>query len=318
MKILLTADWHIKYGQKKIPKDWAENRYKMFFDKVRYLEEDHDLHIISGDIFDRVPTLEESAIYFEFVAGVSIPTIITTGNHESLTKKKSFLKYFEYVTNGLNPLVRVVTDISTGADHGFDDVNFYVVPYECIKLEKTWQELNAWPIFTHVRGNIEPHVKSEIPLEWLDKFPIVFAGDLHSHKDSQRNIVYPGSPMTTTFHRSLTKGVNGAISIDTDDWSWEWIDLELPQLIRKTVSDKHEMVATDYHHTIYELEGTMSSLAGEVDNELLDKKVIKRSSQASLVLDKEMTIEDELKEYLEFVLELPDDEIEQVMAVYNE
>ena len=57
-------------------------------------------------------------------------------------------------------------------------------------------------MFTHVRGEIPPHVKPEVDLDMFEDFPVVFAGDLHAHSNTQRNIVYPGSPMTTSFHRS--------------------------------------------------------------------------------------------------------------------
>ena len=191
-----------------------------------------------------------------------------------------------------------------------------MVPYEDIKKEATWKNLPKVPIFTHVRGAIEPHVKPEIDLTWLDKFPIVFAGDLHSHANTQRNIVYPGSPMTTSFHRSRTKNTNGYISIETDDWSWTWNDFLLPQLIRKTVTNKEDIVPTDFDHTIYELEGSMDEVAGGIDNELLDKKIIRRSYEVALILNEKMTLAEELKEYLEYVLDIEDPN--RIMEVFYE
>ena len=61
------------------------------------------------------------------------------------------------------------------------------------------------PLFTHVRGEIPPHVKPEVELDRFEDFPVVFAGDLHAHSNTQKNIVYPGSPMTTSFHRKEVK-----------------------------------------------------------------------------------------------------------------
>ena len=316
MKILLTADIHIKLGQKNVPVDWAINRYNMFFDKISVLEDDHDMHIISGDLFDRYPTLPELQLYYTLIGQATIPTVITTGNHEAETKKRSFLEYLKHSSYSINNNVHVCTEISAGADFVNTDAEFYVVPYEYIKKEKTWKDLPSVPIFTHVRGAIEPHVKPEIPLDWLKKFPVVFAGDLHSHKNTQQNIVYPGSPMTTAFHRSRTSGSNGYLSIDTTNWTWEWADFELPQLIRKTITDKSDMVATDFDHTIYELEGSLDSVSGKVNSELLDKKIVRRSSEATLVLNDKMELSEELLEYLNFILEL--DNTEDVMGVYFE
>ena len=61
--ILFTADWHIKLGQKNVPVKWATNRYQMFFDQVYALEKDCDMHIIGGDLFDRLPNMEELELY---------------------------------------------------------------------------------------------------------------------------------------------------------------------------------------------------------------------------------------------------------------
>jgi DNA repair exonuclease SbcCD nuclease subunit len=48
--ILFTADWHIKLGQKNVPLAWACSRYQMFFEQIREIEKDVDLHIIGGDL----------------------------------------------------------------------------------------------------------------------------------------------------------------------------------------------------------------------------------------------------------------------------
>ena len=38
MKILFSADWHIKVGQKNVPREWQINRYKQLFEKLWALE----------------------------------------------------------------------------------------------------------------------------------------------------------------------------------------------------------------------------------------------------------------------------------------
>ena len=69
------------------------------------------------------------------------------------------------------------------------------------------------------------------------------------------------------------------------------------------------MVPTDYHHTIYELEGDIADLSSVANSDLLDKKVVKRKTEAALILDKDMTIEEELVEYLSYILELEDNKV---------
>ena len=92
----------------------------------------------------------------------------------------------------------------------------------------------------------------------------------------------------------------------------------MPQLIRKTVTSTDEMVQTEWHHTIYEVEGDVSDLSGVKNSELLDKKVIKRKTEATLILDKEMTIEEELGEYLSYILELDEDKVKKIIGVFSD
>ena len=143
----------------------------------------------------------------------------------------------------------------------------------------------------------------------------MFAGDLHAHENTQRNIVYPGSPMTTSFHRNEVK--TGYLLID-ENYDWTWHEFKLPQLIRQTVSDPDEMVQTDWHHTIYELEGDVQDLAKVKNSDLLDKKVVKREVEARLNLTSEMTIGDELVLYLKEILGLDEDKIKNIIGVFND
>ena len=69
------------------------------------------------------------------------------------------------------------------------------------------------------------------------------------------------------------------------------------EFVRSTVRKAEDMIPTTYHHTIYEIEGNIQELAAVENSELLDKKVVRRTTEASLVLDKEMTLEELCKEY---------------------
>ena len=48
-----------------------------------------------------------------------------------------------------------------------------------------------------------------------------------------------------------------------------------------------------------------------------DKKVVKRTTEATLNL-KNMSIDEELVEYLSAILNLPNDKIKNIMAVFND
>ena len=309
--ILFTADWHIKLGQKNVPMSWACSRYELFFQQVEEAVQKHNitLHIIGGDLFDRVPSMDELTLYFDFVKNTTVQTIIYDGNHEATRKHKTFFDNLKRVTKELNPLVTVITET-------FYLHDWAILPYADLHRKNSIEDLDDVDyIFTHVRGEIPPHVTPEVDLERFDKFKTVFAGDLHAHENTQRNIVYPGSPMTTSFHRNEVK--TGYLVI-ADDWSWTWHEFDLPQLIRKTVTSTEDMVQTEWHHTIYEVEGDVSDLSGVKNSELLDKKVIKRKTEATLILDKEMTIEEELGEYLSYILELDEDKVKKIIGVFSD
>ena len=308
--ILFTADWHIKLGQKNVPMAWACARYKMFFEQIQEIEKCDriDLHIIGGDLFDRVPSMDELSLYFDFVKGVTKRTIIYDGNHEATRKKKTFFTNLKKATTSINPLVEVI-------DETYYEDDWAILPYADLHKKQSIEGIDTEVLFTHVRGEIPPHVQPEVDLERFDKYKYVFSGDLHAHENTQRNIIYPGSPMTTSFHRNIVK--TGYLLID-DTWEWTWHQFDLPQLLRKTVSTEDEMVQTEYHHTIYEIEGDLSDLSNIKNSELLDKKVIRRKTEATLVLDKEMSMEEELNEYLSYILELNEDKVKNILGVFSD
>jgi hypothetical protein len=305
--ILFTADLHIKLGAKNIPVEWASKRYYKFINDVSNVP--CSLHIMGGDIFDRLPSLPELAIYFDMVAKCTSYTILYDGNHEATKKNETFFDSLRVVTESLNNKVKIITKTTE-----LDD--FTILPYADLHKKDSIEKCNKGKaLFTHVRGEIPPHVKPEVDLDRFKDFPIVYAGDLHSHSNTQRNIVYPGSPMTTSFHRNRVE--TGYLLIDENDLTkWTWHKFDLPQLIRKTITDPADMIATDYDHTIYEIEGDLQQLSTVVNTELLDKKIVKRNSEVTINL-LEKTLEEELAIYLTEVLELSNESVEAAMEVFN-
>lgn len=308
MKILFTADLHIKLRQKNVPVEWARNRYTLLIEKLSELQAECDLFVIGGDIFDRIPSMEELEVYYDLVHSCMIPTIIYPGNHEMLSRNTTFFSYLKNSTIRLNQLVRVIDDF-----HSTDI--FDIIPYNKLK-EFNPAKFNNKILFTHVRGDITPHVKAEIDLDLLDHWELVLAGDLHSYENSQRNILYPGSPVTTGFHRNSVD--TGVIILDTDTLTHTWNKLGLPQLIRKTIQAGDSMPATSPDHTIYEIEGDMSELGNIEDSDLIDKKVIKRETDTALILTSEMSLQEEIKEYLLYILQLSEETTDEVIGILND
>jgi DNA repair exonuclease SbcCD nuclease subunit len=309
MKILFIADIHIKLNQKNVPIDWAKNRYKLFNDKISKMQESADLVILGGDIFDKMPSMEELEVYFSMLQVFNKPTYVISGNHESVKKNTTFLTSLKEVSCAINSNINIIDDFFS-----LDNIDF--IPYN--KLKEFVSEGKVFTgnvLVTHVRGEIPPHVKPEIPLELLERWDIVLAGDLHSYENSQRNIIYPGSPMATSFHRNPVD--NGVIVFDSDKLTHTWISLGLPQLLRKTINVGEEMEPTTYDHTIYEVSGDLAELSSVTNNALLDKKISTRMTDVTLMLEPDMTLKQELKEYLEYILVLKPDNIDSAMRLFE-
>lgn len=305
MKLLFIADIHIKLGNKNVPIDWARNRFQLFIDQFALMQESADLVVIGGDVFDRLPTMDEVELYFDLVASLIKPTVIYPGNHEMLKKDTTFLTFLKRSTHRLNPQVTILDDFYTHKGVDF-------VPYNKLKeLENTIYTFDEKILCTHVRGEIPPHVKPEVNLDIFNRWQTVLAGDLHSYENSQRNILYPGSPYSTSFHRNPVS--TGAILFCTLTHTHQWLKFELPQLIKRTIHAGEPMPATDFDHTIYEVEGDLAELSLVENSELVSSKVVKRDTDSALILDPEMTLLEEVKEYLTYILELPQDTVEKTL-----
>lgn len=313
MHLLFTADIHIKLGQKNVPVDWAKNRFQLFIDQLAEMQTKADIIIIGGDIFDRLPTMDEVELYFDLVASFTKPTVIYSGNHEMVKKDTTFLTYLKKATHRQNKLVTICDDYRNDLLGGLIDI----IPYNKLRdFQDNYATLDFHGdiLLTHVRGDIPPHVKSEINLDLLNRWKVVLAGDLHSYENSQRNILYPGSPYTTSFHRSEVR--TGAILLDVTNLEHEWLGFNLPQLIKKTVGVHDPKPQTTWHHTVYEIEGNLLELSELADSDLIDKKVVKRAQETQLILDPNLSIAEEVREYLTYILEMPEATIQDVLQEY--
>lgn len=318
MKILFTADWHIKLGQRHVPKVWQIDRLKKMVSEINQAAKDAacDLIIIGGDIFDRFdPSAEEMELYYNLISMLEVNTWIFTGNHEMLSKTKSVLAHYADETTRCNPLVEIVGS--------FRSDDFDIIDYSELHAKK-WKDHKGKICFTHVRGEIKPHVVPEVDLELFNCYDLVFAGDLHSYQNTQSTkagvaIVYPGSPITTSFHRERTKNTNGYILINTETMNYSWHDLgHLPQLIRKTIHAAADMVEDEYDRVIYEIEGSLDELKSVKDSDLLDKRINKGvSKEATLSIPKDATTSEELALYFTKVHSLEKEVVDNLISRFK-
>ena len=269
MKILYIADLHAKLGQKSVPIAWQKNRFSLLANELNKVV-GVDLLVIGGDLFDSPDyTSEEFELVHKFLTSIKHRILIYAGNHEMVSGKVSVFSHLKDALQKAIPHIQVITE-------GFTSKDFDVIPYEI--LHSTWPTPQSKLCFTHVRGEIPPHVKPEIDLAKFDNYSLVVAGDLHSYTNSQRNIIYPGSPMTTSFHRKEVEGSNGYLIIDTNTLQYSWYELYLPQLLRYTVNDPALIVPHDYHHVVYELVGSANLILSTKPTGILEKTIVEEEA----------------------------------------
>ena len=96
MKLLFTADWHIKLNN-KLPLEWVKSRYFALVDLIN--QEKVDLVVIGGDIFDvPKPSVEEIELYHNLMMNINHHVRIYSGNHEARTRTHSCLYNLSDVT----------------------------------------------------------------------------------------------------------------------------------------------------------------------------------------------------------------------------
>lgn len=313
MKILFTQDWHIKLDVPKVPNHWQINRFHMLVDELNQVQ-GVDKVIIGGDLLDTAkPSSEETGLMFDLLAKLKHKTDVYSGNHEMAVRKGegkySILHNYQDEISRGNPLVEVL--------HSYRSEDFDIVGYEEISKKEFYKPEWSKLCFTHVRGEIKPHVKWEIPPSIFDHYDLVIAGDLHSHSNSQGKFIYPGSPLTTSFHRNRSTG-NGYIIVDTETLEWEWHSLQhLPQLIRKTVTSVEEMIATDYDWTIYEVEANILESKSIQKSELLDKKIVTGFAKDAVLDLRKTSISEEMQLFLTNIQQLPSQDVERLVTKFN-
>jgi DNA repair exonuclease SbcCD nuclease subunit len=301
MKILHSADWHINLHRKKVPSEWSANRFRLFFDKLHELESSHDIHIISGDVFDRKPEPDEICLFLRYANAVRIPTYIIPGNHEATKKGESFLEHFHEDYAITNPNLVLITRNRRETIMG---QNFYFFPYGELQREALLPALGDEILVAHIRGEVPPHITPEYDFEKLRAWKLILLGDIHfAHRYMDYPAWYSGSPMNTSFDRDDGRdyGVNSIDLRSIDDYSVSFVPLTLPKLIRKTLKAGDQMKQDSFNHVIYEVTGSLDQLANIKNSELLDKKIAIKPAENSKLDLKNLSLTEELKAYLEYI-----------------
>ena len=311
-KILCSADWHIILHKKKVPYDWQVNRFKQMFRKLIALEQRCDVHIIAGDIFDKKPEPDEICLFLSYINSVTIPTYIIPGNHEATRKGESFFEHFTQENAIKNENVYVFTRNGRAT---VGNTSFQFFPYGEMQTDNLPTYVDDDILVTHIRGEVPPHITPEYDFSLLSPWGLCLLGDLHfNHRYGDTNCYYPGSPLNTTFDRDESReyGVDIYDVIDSRNYTREFVDLNLPKLIRKKIAVGEEMRDDAVNHVVYEVTGSLDQLAKIKNSELLDKKMVEKPAEESTLDLKNKTVFEELEIYLNHI------KVADTEAVLNE
>ena len=300
-KILCSADWHILLHKKKVPYDWQVARFRQMFRKLIALEQRCDVHIIAGDIFDKKPEPDEICLFLSYINSVTIPTYIIPGNHEATRKGESFFEYFTQENAIKNENVHVFTRNGRAT---VDGTSFQFFPYGEMQIGNLPNYVEDDILVTHIRGEVPPHITPEYDFSLLSPWGLCLLGDLHfNHRYGDTNCYYPGSPLNTTFDRDESRqyGVDIYDVIDSRNYTREFVDLELPKLIRKKIAVGEEMREDAINHVVYEVTGSLDQLAKIENSDLLDKKMVEKPTENSTLDLKGKSVYEELEIYLNHI-----------------
>ena len=69
---------------------------------------------------------------------------------------------------------------------------------------------------------------------------------------------------------------------------------------------------------IYDIEGAVEDLTNIEANPLIDKKLVKRNQDVALILTPEMSMSEEIEEYLRYILGLKEETIKEVLKTFHD
>ena len=195
------------------------------------------------------------------------------------------------------------------------NTSFQFFPYGEMQTDNLPTYVDDDILVTHIRGEVPPHITPEYDFSLLSPWGLCLLGDLHfNHRYGDTNCYYPGSPLNTTFDRDESReyGVDIYDVIDSRNYTREFVDLNLPKLIRKKIAVGEEMRDDAVNHVVYEVTGSLDQLAKIKNSELLDKKMVEKPAEESTLDLKNKTVFEELEIYLNHI------KVADTEAVLNE
>lgn len=317
MKFIFTADWHIKTKFKEVPLHWLADRYIETLHWLEDVRKEHDVDalVVGGDIFDKVPSVFDVALFVSLFHVTNFEEyVIYPGNHEMLNKKKSF---YETIHKLLVPYDQV-TLIYDEQDYWED---WQVIPYPIIK-----------DITTPLSGKVMSHVRAasdrglyaaEIDFSIFEQTKVTLLGDIHDHRHLSDigNIWYPGAPYDTSFSTLPLRDKYVLIVDDDGTVSPLKRNDKFRRLVKvQTTKDEYlavkEKVERSKH--FYDIEIIVDSIDELRSVEDLKVKKTLSIDRENVLLQDADTEEDQIFQYLTGMLNMEEPEAIKTISVYKD
>ena len=250
MKIVHCGDFHLKIPTKN--EEWYIKRILKFFEAI--ISEYPQELIITGDIFDKVPTALEIGLLIGFLNGVDCPIYIVAGNHD---RTKQLYKRSDYLKCVLHFLDK--NNLVWTTDKILDTPNYTMVPNWCIRKGETIPEGNGhkW-LLSHIRHELK-WSKAEYDLESIKGYPLVLLSDIHTTVMYSKNIYYSTSPYRTSKKtiysiEEIDNSIYGYNVLNSGSLILEHKELKLPNhYVLKTSERKVNILSEDLVDIEYQI-----------------------------------------------------------------
>jgi len=255
-KLLHTGDFHFKVPEKD--ENFYIERILMLY--VYFKKEQPDIIALTGDVFDKTPTVLEVTLFILFLKTFEhIPLLIVPGNHDVGTKKDKAIRhrYLDVIINYLKPANVIYTNSILETD------KFLLVSNEYVRAKKEIPALYDKILLSHIRCDLTfsgVQRKGEYDFSELEKFKLVLLSDVHTINQYSERIWYSTSP-----YRTHIKTINSVSEMDNSFFGFNIVDLDTLEVthkelhlpnVYKFVTDKRVKLpdTPNLIHTVYEVD----------------------------------------------------------------
>lgn len=277
MKLIVTADWHLKATMPRCRKDknWIDTQRKIL-NQVRKLAKKAPIFVV-GDIFDsNSDTSFEIISLVQEMASEMGDLYILAGNHDLLYHSSENINKSAVgillKSDFIHPIKHITKFEKDSWDYSFSASNF-----------DEEDDHDAQIVFKHTLTLLEknPLFESETPETLVEKFPNakwIFTGDYHKAFDVKVNGCHVINPGCLIREKSDFKDYQpGVYYVDTEEEIVEFIpiidDEELVDDSHIMVQNEREERIEEFGNKLKEIEGVSLDFLSNVEKSIIQNKI---------------------------------------------